>query len=762
MMAISEQNSLDFAFLCAVVFAAGHYNFEKFSKLKAFSKISKAVLNREFADFWEFNEAKERLLKEAWLQNEEFQANLFKAYERLFNENILSAREVKELKSAFAASRETKNIAEPRQENEQNDVKTVAADTFQEKLEILFGVLSELSGINESQTQRLRIEGVKKALDERSFSIGVTGVMNSGKSTLLNALLRSNILGTAMVPETANLTLLKYSPKPYAVVSFWDKKTWSDIEKSAVFLPQISKFIEETKAKFGSKIDEFIADEGKKLKIDVNDLSLYTSAVNSDMKCNLVQSVELYTDLEFLKEGVTIVDTPGLDDPVIKREEITREYLNSCDLMIHLMNANQSATAKDTDFIIDVLSRQGVSRLLIVITRIDAISKEELKEVIAYAKSSIKTRLEQLDKSSLSNIILNKMEFIAVSGKLALMHRTGEGREALRLGYDEEQTGIFEIERYLNETLFGKESPKANLLLSSNAKTLYLVCSECVKTFIKESEILNKNSDELKAELDELQSQNEQKEKEIEKLLLSVKAFTNELKEFRDTLFSEIDAKAAGLRGRIFSRVYDDVCYELNKNKKKPSDNRVSYMIENGLKDGIVDLTRDWRFGFSKKSLAAQEKLLTLFGNAKLDLNAPNFDVKAFFANEIEGVNLNFLVVTSRVLNALKRCSKSNTEEFGTQIEAILSEEFIGLKEEFEKILNSLSSKLISEFTAQNEQPLTELKDSMKEEIERLNERIISVDFHRQNAEARGETIRNKLSNIERLQEKLLSVGVIL
>ena len=57
------------------------------------------------------------------------------------------------------------------------------------------------------------------------------------------------------------------------------------------------------------------------------------------------------TPLKFVQNGVEIVDTPGLDDPVIQREEITKSYLLECDLMIHLMNVNQSATQKDIEFI---------------------------------------------------------------------------------------------------------------------------------------------------------------------------------------------------------------------------------------------------------------------------------------------------------------------------------------------------------------------------------------------------------------------------
>ena len=62
-------------------------------------------------------------------------------------------------------------------------------------------------------------------------------------------------------------------------------------------------------------------------------------------------------------------------------------------MMLHLMNVAQSATLKDIEFIIDALLYQNISKILIVITRADTVSKEQLDEVINYTKSSIKRQL---------------------------------------------------------------------------------------------------------------------------------------------------------------------------------------------------------------------------------------------------------------------------------------------------------------------------------------------------------------------------------
>ncbi|MDR0579705.1 MAG: dynamin family protein [Campylobacteraceae bacterium] len=741
----------DFAKLCAVILSADEKNLNTYSKLDAFLKILEKLFGTKLIKEGLQNE-KEEILKTFKEQNsQEFQHALFEALDTLCKEEILSLQKKDEIKTVFTLRQTV--------QNSQTVSPVLQSDkTFQEKIDILFDILPTLLDTVESDLAKKQLNIIEKNLNERAFSIGVTGVMNAGKSTLLNALLRSNILGTAVVPETANLTLLKYSNTPKATVNFWNEEQWGAIEKSAAHLGQISKFVKDTQEKFGSKIGEFITKEGKRTDVDIKDISLYTSAEKSDMKCNLVQSVELYTNLEFLKDGVVIVDTPGLDDPVIKREEITKEYLNSCDLMIHLMNAAQSATEKDVEFIADAFAYQGVSKLLIIITRIDAITKDELSEVIAYTTNSIKRRLEKLNKNALFKP--ENIDFIAVAGKLALMHRTGEAKKALELGYSEEQTGIFEVEKYLNEALFGSKSPKANLLIHSNAKSLYLITEESAKVFAKEAENLNKSFEELKDDLKILETQNADKEADIEKLLLHVKECVKELKEFGNTSLMELDARANALQDRIFSRVYDDVKYELNKNKRKPANERIAYIVESGLKDGMIDLVRDFRFGFSKKTLGTEERLSTLFENVKTNVEISKFDAKAFFENQTNGINLNFFILVSRILSSLKKCSKSSLEEFGNEINSYLSDEFTSIKAELKKILTVLSSKLTEDFISRNEEPLNRAKSAMKEEADNLKRQIEMLSHDRQKAAERESIVREKLLTLTQIQKRLSEIGV--
>ena len=123
--------------------------------------------------------------------------------------------------------------------------------------------------------------------------------MNAGKSTMLNALMGKEILGSAVVPETANLTIVKHGT-PEANVFYWNKEEWNRIEQSGKQLESIKEFVHETKKIFGDEIHNYIHDDSYSEKVDINNLAAYTSAEASGKKCNLVKYVELKSDLKVL------------------------------------------------------------------------------------------------------------------------------------------------------------------------------------------------------------------------------------------------------------------------------------------------------------------------------------------------------------------------------------------------------------------------------------------------------------------------------
>ena len=64
----------------------------------------------------------------------------------------------------------------------------------------------------------------------------------------------------------------------------------------------------------------------------------------------LVKSVVLYINRPEL-EGISIVDTPGLNDPVQSRTQRTKEFLEVCDTAFFLSTASHFLDKSDVDLL---------------------------------------------------------------------------------------------------------------------------------------------------------------------------------------------------------------------------------------------------------------------------------------------------------------------------------------------------------------------------------------------------------------------------
>lgn len=679
-----------------------------------------------------------------------------KRFDALRKEGVIGYENARKLISLLALIEEQEEIQEPSVE----DLYESKSDSFyKDSLAKINLHVRNILELIESESLKTKVKNIPQKIKEQSFSIGITGVMNAGKSTMLNALLGKDILGTSVVPETANLTILKYSKTPSAKVNFWDKGEWAEIEKSADSISSIQKFIKDTKEHFQEDLDNYITKEGFSKEIKTEDLASYTSAKYSNKVCNLVKSVDLYSDLEFLKDGVQIVDTPGLDDPVVQREEITKSYLSSCDLMIHLMNVNQSATQKDVEFIIDTLLYQNVSRLLIVITRIDTVKEEELAEVIAYTKTSIKNKLKEINKENRFDSILNKLDFIPVASLMALYHRLGREQEALHFGYTLQKSGILHVENYLQEVLFGKSSEKVKIILLSAIKEMDLALDLSKMFFTQELELFGKNSQDLDLEIEKFDAEIKEIKNQIEKLALNLVDARDDLSEYFATLKNLAKNRVLQLQALIKRRVIDDVSYEMRKNKKRPNEQRIAYIIDSGVKDGFIDLVREYRYTFQKRVNEIFERLKRGF-DAFEKQESFRSDSQEFFNRHFSDYtyassNTSLINTTNSLIDTY---AKKSIETLDTKIDAVFEKFFENIYAKFDKQILHVNKNLLNEFTKELNMPIELIQNQMHEKQTIVQSTKTKLEDKSFDASKRVATLEDKLRKMGKIQEKLASL----
>ena len=692
----------------AVLLAADAENFDRFMALKEFRDILHALGLK--ADIYSLQCAQLgaiNALKSAKISK----SKLLAALEILQTENIISAAHFKRL-SAFLRSLGADLTAG----NEQEGTDFKKSDVFHQKIDALNDICERILSLNPGAHVANAATKARQKAHELEFNVAVTGVINAGKSTLLNALLGKKILGASNVPETVNLTVLKYSPEPFAKVNFWSEAELRELgiakdqddEIVKIYGGAGVKFESETAQNLSGKFDaeggeskatfkspnasQICSDQPASKTVKTDKIKLYTSADSKYAK--FVKSVELYENLELLKDNVRIIDTPGIDDAVAAREELVRRFMRECDLMVHLMNVSQSATQKDLDFIVLSLQNSHAVRLAVLLTHADALKDGELNEVAAYAKKSVEERTRELGIGA---------EFFAVSVKNYF-----EGGQ---------NSGVEEFKEYLYETLFGPSSQKSRLGIEAYKKELGRVCAQFAADTQSEILKLTGSNLSLSQKLSEL---NEQKA-----------ALTSRLEDVRDAVKEELGrldtAKTAasyelGLKSLVQTlkqRVADDVNYAVSK-KQKIDPQRLSRIAQTTIKDGVAALMRQNRNEIVRQIAACAQNIALKFGEFKGKTVATEiFSINDYLNSK--GISLECAQVADAVASAanagvqgIPEAAKVAAEEF---LGAQRIKNFVFELSEFEK---SEFKKRIEAALKDKEKALAISEEALKNELAQL------------------------------------------
>lgn len=279
----------------------------------------------------------------------------------------------------------------------------------------------------QSVTTTLETEIQRAQQDARKLSIGIVGAMKAGKASFLNACIFGgrDVLPKAATPMTAALTRIRYSETPQATVHFYERKDWEKIEDNA------QKYEEQLNTKYSNycKIyDRSHADstEGVCSK-QVFERTLFQQDVSEVLKSAkeltqmvgsnsailehlgdadvldgdimaklqdyvgargrftpIVNYVELEVNLPEL-EDLEIVDTPGLNDPIVSRSYATRQFLRACDVVILLSPCSQFMDANTVGLMANGLPDNGVRKVIVVGSKLDSGLLNEPKGSFAVA-----------------------------------------------------------------------------------------------------------------------------------------------------------------------------------------------------------------------------------------------------------------------------------------------------------------------------------------------------------------------------------------
>ncbi len=359
---------------------------------------------------------------------------------------------------------------------------------------------------DEKQVQEIeKTEASKRdALNKNVFTVVVIGEMKHGKSTFLNAMLQKPAFPKNVMEATATVTYLKHNDTIKDEHPDW-------MNKAVVRFTDPSKPI---------------------AVVDHLELEKYTTCLNRG-ELNVAEDVKevvIYSDSPFVRDGVTVVDTPGTNSTIARHEQITYTQIDKSNAAIFLFKAAEPGKASDYRFLSDTAKK--INKFFFVVNRIDEIGGlgPEADKVIA----NIRKKPDDPDLVEL----LKKANFFPTSGLLALLARydkyipnekfkDSEWEQLYQNNPERRQdllkeSGMVEFEDALLKFLFRGQR---NIIYLQGYHKSYLTAVAQIEQIITERKnVLNNNTT-----LDELNSKKQNLEVEYERQKEKVAAASGDL-----------------------------------------------------------------------------------------------------------------------------------------------------------------------------------------------------------------------------------------
>lgn len=183
---------------------------------------------------------------------------------------------------------------------------------------------------------------------EATYQIAFFGRVSSGKSSLLNALLETDLLPVGVNPVTAIPTRIEYGGAPELCV---------------------------------------VLSGGSSVSADLASIANFSTEEGNPANKKGVARLTVRLPLPQLEAGIVLVDTPGIGSLAKSGSREAMSYLPSADLAIVLLNASSTITAEDLD-LMRLLSESGTPSIA-VLSKTDLLNAQEQESALSYIRTAL-------------------------------------------------------------------------------------------------------------------------------------------------------------------------------------------------------------------------------------------------------------------------------------------------------------------------------------------------------------------------------------
>ena len=238
-------------------------------------------------------------------------------------------------------------------------------------------------------------------------------------------------------------------------------------------------------------------------------------------------------------------------------------------------------------------------------------------------------------------------------------------------------------------------------------------------------EIETKSKEEVQSQWDAFVLEKERSLHEIDTLNEGVVYYQETLKSYRNTLEHYLSTAFYELKDLLRQRVISDVRYAFEKTKKIPEPSRTTVIIQTALKDGIIEIVREYKYKLAKKMEEIDDECLLKYKSLGLSMSA-GFEMETFLASHFQQGYLtqSSEVLVQEILSVVAKSRAKEMHQLDTEMQKILSSQFISLESEIKVKTDSEARVLIRDFSETLKKPLQEKEEKIQSEEKTLSSRL--------------------------------------
>jgi len=271
------------------------------------------------------------------------------------------------------------------------------------------------------------VRDAMRVLEHQVCQIAVVGQVKSRQSAFIGALIGSpDLLPTEFSPWSTALLRLHFGKQaPGAVAEFqlFERKDWDELANGSARIRELTNQLvpgfepellrrhldamrQRAEKRFGENFDGLLGAKHAYDEISSDLLARYVGPGSSAADASegpgqfadLTKSADLWLSEGPFKFPVTVIATPGINDPFLVRDEITRHALEPAELYVFLMSARHPLTTTELATL-RVLRGLHRERILVFIDHIDELRDpaNEVRAIITNVRQALAKEFPALD-----------------------------------------------------------------------------------------------------------------------------------------------------------------------------------------------------------------------------------------------------------------------------------------------------------------------------------------------------------------------------